>query len=143
VIIPDVNLLLYAVDDTAPHHARARAWWLGVLGGTEPVGLPWVTTLAFVRLSTNRRIFDSPLSADQALDLLQGWLAVPHVVALEPAGGHLDRVRGLLHELGTAANLVPDAHLAALAIGHRATLASADADFGRFPGLRWVNPLTG
>ena len=141
MIVPDVNLLIYAVDDTSHHHERARDWWLGALRGTEPIGLPWATTLAFVRLTTNGRIFASPLLADQALDLVEGWLAVPHVVVLEPTRAHLDRVRALLRELGTAANLVTDAHLAALAIEHNATLASADADFSRFPALRWTNPL--
>ncbi|MBI3688233.1 MAG: type II toxin-antitoxin system VapC family toxin [Actinobacteria bacterium] len=141
MIVPDVNLLLYAVDSGSPHHETAATWWRSALKGREPIGLPWVTALAFLRLTTNPRIFVRPLGAVQAADVVEGWFGRRHVVPIEPTQRHLALLRGLLDAVGTAGNLVTDAHLAALAIEHGATLCSADADFGRFPGLRWRNPL--
>jgi toxin-antitoxin system PIN domain toxin len=142
VIVVDVNLLIYAVDREAPHHEGAHHWWLSALAGRETIGLPWSTVLAFARLTTNPRVFTHPLTADQAFDLLEAWTAHHHVVPAEPTPRHLPLVRGLLQAAGTAGNLVTDAHLAAIAIEHGATLCSTDADFGRFQGLRWTNPLT-
>ena len=141
MIVPDVNLLIYAADSSSPHHAPAARWWTGALNGAVVVGLPWSTILAFVRLITSPRVFVQPLNSGQALDAVQNWMSRPHVVALEATQRHLALVRGLLEGVGTAGNLVSDAHLAALAIEHGATLHSADADFSRFPGLKWVNPL--
>ena len=142
MIVPDVNLLLYAVDSGSPRHEPARGWWETALRGPEPVGVPWVTILAFLRLTTNPRVFARPLKPAQAFDVIEAWTMQPHVVPIEPTLRHLRIVRGLLDTAGTAGNLVTDAHLAALAIEHGATLCSADADFSRFPGLRWSNPLT-
>jgi toxin-antitoxin system PIN domain toxin len=141
VIVPDVNLLLYAIDEGAAPHRRAADWWRECLRGPEPIGLPWSTILAVVRLTTNPRIFASPLSTEAALDLMEGWLSLRHVVALEPTRDHLSIVRRLLDTTGTGGNLVTDAHLAALAMGHRAVLCSADHDFARFAGLTWRNPV--
>jgi hypothetical protein len=141
VIVVDVNLLLYAVDQGAPHHERAHHWWRSALAGRETIGLPWSTMLAFLRLTTNRRIFARPLDVEQAFDLLETWTAQHHVVPIGPTPRHLALVRGFLQSAGTAGNLVTDAHLAALAVEHGATLCSADADFTRFPGLKWTNPL--
>jgi len=143
VIVPDVNLLVYAVDSGSPHHTAASAWWRRVLNGPEPAGLPWVCVLALLRLITDPRVFTRPLDAEQALAVVEAWSAPPHVIPVEPTQRHLAILRGLLDVTGTAGGLVTDAHLAALAIEHGATLCSADADFGRFPGLRWRNPLTG
>ena len=142
MILPDVNLLLYATDSTSPHHARAAAWWTNCLGGTDVIGLPWATTLAFLRLTTNARVYESPMSSEQALAVVGQWFAYPHVVALEPTARHFDTLAGLLGPTGTAANLVTDAHLAAIAIENGATLHSEDNDFRRFPGLSWKNPLS-
>jgi uncharacterized protein len=141
VIVPDVNLLLYAVDEGSTHHVPARDWWGAALAGRVPIGLPWATTLAFLRLTTNPRVFARPLESRQAFDIVEGWTLMQHVVAIEPTQRHLQVVRGLLETTGTAGNLVTDAHLAALAIEYGATLCSADSDFGRFPGLRWTNPI--
>ena len=141
MIVVDVNLLIYAVDQGAPQHRAAHRWWQSALTGQEAVGLPWSTMLAFVRLTTNPRVFTHPLDADEAFDLLEGWTARPHVVHVEPTPRHLAVVRGLLVGAGTAGNLVSDAHLAAIAIENGAMLCSADADFTRFPGLKWTNPL--
>lgn len=143
MIVVDVNLLIYAVDRDAPHHERAHDWWLSALAGRETIGLPWSTMLAFARLTTNPRVFAHPLTTDQAFDLLEAWTAHHHVVPVEPTPRHMPLVRGFLQTAGTAGNLVTDAHLATIAIEHGATLCSADADFSRFPGLRWTNPLAG
>jgi toxin-antitoxin system PIN domain toxin len=141
VIVVDVNLLIYAVDQGAPHHEGAHHWWLSMLAGRETIGLPWSTVLAFARLTTNPRVFTHPLTTDQAFDLLEAWTAHHHVVPVEPTPRHLPLVRGFLEATGTAGNLVTDAHLAAIAVEYGATLCSADADFIRFPGLKWTNPL--
>jgi hypothetical protein len=141
VIVPDVNLLLYAVDESTPVHTRAVTWWTEVLAGPEPVGLPWVTVLGFVRLSTNSRIFESPLAGEAAVDIVAGWFRAPHVTSVEPGPRHLGIMRELIAETGAAGNLVTDAHLAALAVENGATLVSADHDFARFAGLDCRNPL--
>jgi len=141
VIIPDINLLIYATDELSSHHPAAKQWWSAVVTGHEAIGLPWATSLAFIRLTTNPRVFLTPLGSRQAVDVVRGWLSRPLVVPVEPTARHLDLVAGLLDEAGTAGNLVADAHLAALAIEHGAVLCSADADFSRFAGLTWVNPL--
>lgn len=139
--IVDVNLLLYALDQTSPRHDRARGWLERTLSGQETVGLSWTVLLAFVRLSTRSAVFVSPLAADEALDVVDEWLALPSTVVVQPGRRHSAVLRELLTDAGTAGNLVPDAHLAALAMEHGAELCSSDADFSRFSGLRWVDPL--
>lgn len=139
--VPDVNLLIYAVDRSAPSHGPALSWWNGLLSGPETVGLSWSVLLGFVRLTTNPRIVQAPLEVGDALDYVDRWLAHPVTTTIDPTARHTRVVRDLLGNLGAAGNLVPDAHLAALAIEHGAELCSADHDFGRFPGLRWSNPL--
>lgn len=137
----DLNLLLYAVNrDSAPHE-RAKGWLEGVLSGEEPVALAWTVLLGFLRLATSPRVFPRPLEADQALELIDGWLALPHVAPLVPGDEHWRILRDLIATSGTAGNLTTDAHLAALAIEHGAELCSSDGDFARFRALRWVNPI--
>lgn len=137
----DANLLLYATDERSPRHPAARAWLDGLLASDEPVAFAWAVLLAFLRLSTNPRVFEHPLSADRAFEVVKGWVAHPTAAIVHPGDRHLNLVDQLLRPLGTAGNLVADAHLAALAIEHGAELNSCDADFSRFSGLRWVNPL--
>ena len=139
--VPDVNLLLYAIDASSPHHSNARPWLEAVLSGHETVGFGWGVLLAFLRLSTRAQVFTKPLEPREAFDFVEGWLARPNAVVLHPTHRHLSLLRGLVEPLGTAGNLTSDAHLAALAIEHGGELCSADADFSRFAGLRWVNPL--
>jgi toxin-antitoxin system PIN domain toxin len=141
VRISDVNLLLYAYDSSALQHQRARAWLEEQLSGVEAFGFAWATLLAFVRLVTSPRVFEAPLRVEEALDVVDAWLTAPPATVLNPGPRHAVLVRQLLEPVGTAGNLTTDAHLAALALEHDAELCSADADFSRFPGLRWSNPL--
>ena len=143
MIVPDLNLLIYAVHRESPLHARAASWLEALLTGDEPVGLAWVVSLGFVRLTTNSRVFSSPLPVEAALAVVDGWLARRVVAPIDPGPEHWGLVRALLSESGSAGNLTTDAHLAALCIERGATLHTADADFGRFRGLRWTNPLGG
>lgn len=139
--IPDVNLLLYAVDQQSAHHPPARRWLEDVLSGTEPVGFAWQVVLGFVRIGTNPRLFTAPMTAVVATSYVAQWLGRSVSLTLSPTDRHVLLLRDLLGTSGTAGNLVSDAHLAALAIEHGGELCSADTDFARFPGLRWVNPL--
>jgi toxin-antitoxin system PIN domain toxin len=139
--ILDVNLLLYALDSRSAHHANARNFLDRVLNTDETVGLPWPVILGFLSVVTNARVFPQALTSEQAVAVLDAWLARPNVVALEPGPEHWTIMRDLVHESGAAGSLVGDAHLAALAIERGAELCSADADFGRYPRLRWVDPV--
>ena len=141
MIVPDVNLLLHAYNANSLVHGEARAWWEDRLSGAESVGLAWVTVLGFIRIATTPRTAARPLHVREACDHARSWLSRPHVSIVEPGGRHAEVMFGLLEHLGTAGNLTTDAHLAALAIEHQAELHSTDADFSRFPGLRWRNPL--
>ncbi|QQS01907.1 MAG: PIN domain-containing protein [Austwickia sp.] len=140
-MIVDANLLLYAVDETSPHHEVARNWWEDALNGELRVGLPWQTVGAFLRIATHPRVMSAPLSGPGAAEIVRGWLEVPNVW-VPPAGVGTARILvGLLGAHGVTANLVPDAQLAALAIEHGVAVASADADFARWPQVRWINPV--
>ncbi|HKY51629.1 MAG TPA: type II toxin-antitoxin system VapC family toxin [Candidatus Limnocylindria bacterium] len=140
--LTDVNLLLYAVDTAAPLHALARRWLETELSGGETFAFSWPVILAFLRLSTSPRVFDSPLQPAEAFDLVDSWLALPNTTVVNPTDRHSALLRQLLVPLGAAGNLVTDAHLAALSIEHGAELCSSDADFSRFSGVRWRNPLS-
>jgi toxin-antitoxin system PIN domain toxin len=141
VKLTDVNLLVYAVDESAAPHARARSWLEASLSGSETFAFSWIVLLAFVRLVANSRVFERPLQIEDALDHVDSWLAQPNTTVVHPGVRHSALLRELLAPLGAAGNLTTDAHLAALAIEHGAELCSADSDFSRFPGLRWTNPL--
>jgi hypothetical protein len=142
VILVDVNILLYATNSEADQHAKSREWLDGKLAGAAPVGLPWPTLLAFLRVATNPRAFRSPLTMEVAWQQVSTWLSAETVWTPEPTERHAGVLGELLALPGVYGNLVPDAHLAALAIEHGLTLCSTDGDFARFPGLTWLNPLT-
>jgi toxin-antitoxin system PIN domain toxin len=139
VSLVDANVLLYAVNTDARHHRRSRRWLDQALSGGETVAFAWIALLAFVRLSTKAGLFPSPLSADQALDRVDAWLAAPAAVVVHPTADHGRIVRRLLRDVGVGGNLVNDAHLAALAIEHRRRVVSFDNDFARF-GVAWSEP---
>jgi toxin-antitoxin system PIN domain toxin len=141
VILVDANVLIHAVDADSTHHAAARRWLQRALSSTTEVGFSWIVLLAFLRLTTRRTVFAKPLTLDQALGFVDGWLDQPFARLVVPGDRHWAILRHLLTVAGTAGNLTSDAHLAALAIEHRASVASTDRDLGRFAGLRVVNPL--
>jgi len=141
VILIDANILVYAVNKDAPQHARAKSWLEKAISGTETIGIPWTVLLAFLRLTTRPGLFRDPLRIGQAFDLIDFWLEQTSVSIIHPGPRHGAIMRELLEPLGTGGNLTSDAHLAALALEHRAELCSSDRDFQRFPGLKWRNPL--
>jgi uncharacterized protein len=142
VILIDANLLIYAYDRSSPFHEPARRWIERTFSGTEPVRLSWTALLAFVRITTNAKAFTAPLSIEEAVDAVDSWFAQPEVDTLEPGEQHRAILRQLLTEAQVTGPLAMDAHLAALAIEHGATLYTTDGDFELFPGLHFVNPLT-
>lgn len=140
--LPDVNVLVAAAHQQAVNHLAARRWLEDAYDGTERVGLTWVALIGFIRVSTRRGIFEQPLSVEAALGAVDQWLAHPGAIVLSPGRRHAALLASLLLGAGTAGNLTTDAHLAAIAIEHGATLASFDRDFQRFAGLRF-EPLSG
>lgn len=140
--IVDVNVILYAVNKDSPFHEQAKKWWENVLSGSEIVGIPWIVILGFIRISTNRRVFDDPILPEKALEIVDGWLRRSCTHVLHPSAEHWLSLKAHLIELGAAGNITSDAHLATLAIENGATLYSADNDFARFKKLKWKNPLS-
>jgi uncharacterized protein len=141
MILPDINLLVYAYNAADPRHAAARNWWEETLNGTRPVGLAWVVASGFIRVMTHPRVLRHPMPVERATRHVRGWLEQPPVIVLEPGKKFGDVFLGFLDRLGTAGNLTTDAQLAALAVEHQAELHSCDTDFARFAGLRWRNPI--
>ena len=141
MILVDANLLIYAHVQSFPQHARARAWLDSRLNGSAQVGLPWPSLLGFLRLVTNRRVFERPASTADAWRQVNAWLDRDVAWVPQPTDEHREVLGRLLDKVSVAANLIPDAHLAALAIEHGLTLCSTDGDFARFVDLRWQDPL--
>lgn len=141
MIIPDANLLLYAYDSDSPFHRDSARWWSALLSGVEPVGLCPVVVFAFLRLSTNSKVFETPLPVRDASQHIASWLARPNVRLLVAGPSHVESVCRLLIKAGTGGNLVTDAQIAALALEYGATVHSADTDFARITGVSWKNPL--
>ncbi len=139
--VVDLNVLLYAVNADAPHHERIVAWWERALNGDEAIGLAWFVVVGFLRISTSPAVFPSPLTPEAALRQIDAWLARDVVSLVTETRDHWPTLRDMLSATGVAGNLATDSHLAALAVTRGATLASCDADFGRFEHLRWENPL--
>ena len=141
MIVPDINLLVYAYNDGAPDHEAARRWWEDLVNGAERVGVPWVVATGFVRLMTHPRALTAPVPPTDAIALVRDWFRYDHVSPINPGAEHLTHFQRNLEAAGVGANLVTDAHVAALAMEYQAEVHSNDADFSRFPGLRWRNPL--
>jgi toxin-antitoxin system PIN domain toxin len=141
LILVEANLLVYARTSSLPQHEAARRWLDARLSGTAAVGLPWPSLLAFLRLVTNPRIFSTPESTASAWEQVKAWLGSPVAWIPAPTDRHQEVLGALLQAASSRANLIPDAHLAALAIEHGLMLCSCDSDFARFSGLRWENPL--
>ena len=141
MIVPDINLLVYAYHEDDPFHNLARRWWEGLVNGGETVGMPWAVSMGFVRLMSNPRVLRSPLSPLAATEHMESWFRSGHINPINPGTDHLAHFRRSLDAAGRGAKLVPDAHIAALALERQATVHSNDSDFSRFPGLQWHNPL--
>lgn len=137
----DANLLLYAQDNLSEHHERARTWWDAQLSGGGPVGLCWPVIVAFIRIATNARLHQRPLTLAEAIGCVESWLGQPGVRVLLPTEQHWGLFQDMLRAGKAAGNLVTDAHLAALAVEHQCVLYSTDSDFARFRGLKWKNPI--
>ncbi|MDY7105191.1 MAG: TA system VapC family ribonuclease toxin [Actinomycetota bacterium] len=134
----DANVLVHAVNTDAPHHEASRRWLDAALSGADTVAFSWLALLAFVRLTTEAGLFPQPFTVDEAMDRVDAWLAAPPAVVVEPGPDHGRTVRCLLRDVGVGANLVDDAHLAALAIAHRCDVVSFDNDFDRLGVRRHV-----
>jgi toxin-antitoxin system PIN domain toxin len=141
VILVDINMLVYASIPAFAQYQAARQWLDVQLNGATPVGLPWASLLGYLRLVTNPRIVRPPVPMATAWQRVSAWLSAEPVWTPAPTERHADVLGQLLVAPGVHGNLVPDAHLAALAIEHGLTLCSSDSDFARFPGLRWLNPI--
>ena len=141
MIIPDVNLLVYAYDSTSPFHERARSWWEGALSGSRSVGIPWIVILAFVRLVTHPTLSENPMTVVQAREAVMAWLSVSHARVLVTTPATVNLFFDLLIAAGTGGNLSTDAMIAALAAQYGGCVYSNDRDFGRFSGILWQNPL--
>ncbi|HEX9865585.1 MAG TPA: type II toxin-antitoxin system VapC family toxin [Acidimicrobiia bacterium] len=141
MILVDANILLYAEDSLSPHHQLARSWWDEQLSGSGPVCLSWVVLAAFIRIGTNPRVFAHPLSLVQVLRRVESWLDQPCTRVVQPTERHWVVFQQMLTSGQAVGNLVTDAHLAALSVEHGCELFSTDADFARFPKLKWKNPL--
>jgi len=141
VILVDANLLLYAYHPRAEQHDPSRAWLEDALTGQDLVRFAWLTLWAFLRIATHPRVFARPLSTAEAEAAISSWLAQPVAGILDPGERHWEILCGLVREGQAAGPLVMDAVIASIAIEHGATVYTADRDFSRFPGLRWINPL--
>ena len=140
-MIVDANILLFAQDDSSPHHQMSRQFLTVALNGTARVGLPWPSLIAFLRIRTNPRAYARPLSPAEAWNHVLDWLAAPAAWVPVPTERHADVVGSLVGRYQLRAGLFSDVHLAALAIEHGVSICSADTDFARFTELRWINPL--
>ena len=141
MILVDANLLLYAEDSLSERHVAARGWWDSQLSGSDPVGLSWPVLNAFIRISTNARLHQRPLTLKEAIERVQSWFNQSCVRMVQPTDQHWGIFQQVLRVGNAVGNLVSDAHLAALAIEHNCVLQSTDVDFSRFRGLKWQNPI--
>ncbi len=142
MIIPDTNLLVYAYNNEVSQHAAAREWWENLVAGNEIIGIPWVVSTGFIRLMTNPSVLTSPLSTSDAVGHVRQWFRHEHIMPVNPGADHLVHFHQVLQAVGRGGNLVPDAHIAAIALEQEAEVHTYNArDFARFPGLRWRNPL--
>ena len=141
MILVDANLLIYARVSSLPQHRPARQWLDARLNEASMVGIPWASILAFLRIVTNPRVFERPDTLGSAWGQVEAWLDCSNVWIPQPTDNHRATFARLLEHASGGANLIPDTHLAALAVEHGLILYSTDGDFGRFPGLRWRNPL--
>lgn len=142
MLIPDVNLLVYAYNTDAPFHEKAKEWWEQCMNGRERIGIPWIVLLGFLRLTTSRAILLRPFAPSDSIAIIRAWLQCPPAQLIAPGPRHLAILEELATAIGTAGRMTTDLHLAALAIELNATLCSNDTDFTRLSGLRLRNPIS-
>lgn len=142
MIIPDLNLVLYASVSSFRHHAQAREWWETTLSANEGVGIVGPVALGFLRLTTGRKVLETPMTIEQSIGQVESWLGQPNVHFLPDNAGTLARTFDVLKQTGAAGNLTTDAQIAAHALERGAVVATNDVDFARFPDVRTMNPLT-
>jgi toxin-antitoxin system PIN domain toxin len=143
MIVPDINLLLYATISSFPEHDAARRWLEAIMNGDDPIGLTPPVVFGFLRIASNPRVFDPPMSVDAAAKHVESWLAREHVRYLAPGPRHLELAFELLRRLGAAHDLTTDVQITAYAMENDAVVCSNDSDFARFHGVRSMNPLAG
>lgn len=141
MIVVDLNVLIYAVNANAEHHAAVARWWQSAMDGDEPIGISWIVISGFLRITTRRGALSRPLTIRDALKVVDEWLQCEQIVIIRETADHWTVLQRLLRNAGTGGNLVSDAQIAALTLCHGATLATCDSDFARFQGLRWMSPL--
>ena len=141
MIVPDLNLLLYAYNEESPFHDAARQWWENTINGSESVGIPWVVSTGFIRLMSNPKVMAGPASTAEAAVFVEEWFQHEHVVPINPGNDHMTYLRQNLQVAGGGGNSVADAHIAAIAMEHEAVVYTNDSDFDRFSGLKSCNPL--
>lgn len=142
VIVPDVNVLVHAMNTECRHHEKAWAWWSGALEGNEHIGFAWSVVTGYLRVTTHPRIMPKPLPFELAASDVRSWLSLPLTLTLVPGPDHLHAMERLMSGAGSGADLTPDVHLAALVLENGGTVYSQDADFARFDGVRWMNPCS-
>jgi uncharacterized protein len=140
-VLVDANILLYSVDESSPHHDAAVSWLSSALNGARRIGIPWMSSVAFVRIATNPRATQNPLSPADAWGFVDTWLDAPATWVPGPGGGHREILSRLLIDHDVRGGLVTDAVLVALCIEHGLDIVSADSDFARFREIRWINPI--
>lgn len=143
MIVIDANLLIYAYDTAAPLHEKSVAWLEDALSGTDPMGLPWQSIAAFLRVMTNPKLRGRQYDRKEAAEIIEAWMAQPNVLILIPTDQHWPQFRRMILDGSASGPLISDAQIAALTVEYGGVLYTADRDFARFPGLRWVNPLAG
>ena len=141
MIIPDINLLVYAYNSDAPFHAASKEWLESCLSGRATIGLPWAVMLGFVRIMSSNAVLTDPMEPIEAVEHVRSWLTCTQTQIVNPGPRHLAILAEIMQESRASGRLTTDAHLAALAIETQSELHSNDLDFARFPGLRWRNPL--
>ena len=141
MIIPDINLLVYAYNSGGPFHEEARDWWEHCLSNPGVIGLPWMVVLGFVRIMSSNAVFRDAMEPREAIGHVMSWFGCPQIRIVHPGPRHLEILAELMASARAAGRLTTDAHLAALAIETQSELHSNDVDFSRFPGLRWRDPI--
>jgi toxin-antitoxin system PIN domain toxin len=141
MIIPDLNLLIYAYNDGTRLHQEAKSWWENLLDGNTRIGIPWLVSTGFIRLMTHSKVLAHPVSTADAIQFIRQWFALSQVSPVNPGTKHLECMAQCLDAAGTGGSLATDAHIAALAMEYQAEVHSNDTDFSRFSGVKWVNPL--